>query len=64
MNILPSTQSLRCKRFPDGMIMRLKASMYARGDIYLEGVDFFETFAQVGSWQTVIIMRILSLSIV
>jgi cysteinyl-tRNA synthetase len=31
MNVLPSTWSLRCKRFPDGLIRKLKARLCARG---------------------------------
>jgi hypothetical protein len=32
MNVLPSTWDLRCKRFPDGIIRKLKARFCARGD--------------------------------
>ena len=31
MNVLPSTWAFRCKRFPDGMIKKLKACFCARG---------------------------------
>jgi hypothetical protein len=47
MKVLPCTWDLRCKRFPDGMIRKLKARFCARGDKQMEGVDFFETFAPV-----------------
>jgi hypothetical protein len=47
MKVLPSTWAMRCKRFPDGMIRKLKARFCARGDKQMEGVDFFETFAPV-----------------
>jgi hypothetical protein len=61
MKLLPSTWALRCKRFPDGLIRKLKARFCARGDKQMEGVDFFETFAPVCNWQTVRIMLIISL---
>jgi hypothetical protein len=32
MKVLPSTWALRCKRFPDGMIRKLKARFCSRGD--------------------------------
>jgi hypothetical protein len=51
--------ALRCKRFPDGMIRKLKARLCARGDTQLEGVDFFETFVPVCNCQTVRIMLII-----
>jgi hypothetical protein len=61
MKVLPSTWALRCKRFPDGMIRKLKARLCARGDKQMEGVDLFETFTPVCNWQIVRIMLIISL---
>jgi hypothetical protein len=61
INVVPSTRALRCKRFLEGMIRKLKARFCARGDRQLEGVDFFETFSPVCNWQTVKIILILSL---
>jgi hypothetical protein len=61
MKVLPSTWALRCKRFPEGMIRKLKARFCARGDKQMEGVDFFETFTPVCNWQTVRVMVIISL---
>jgi hypothetical protein len=61
MKVLPSTWALRCKKFPDGLIRKLKARCCARGNKQMEGLDFFETFAPVCNWQTVRIMLIISL---
>jgi hypothetical protein len=47
IKVMPSTWDLRCKRFSDGMIRKLKARFCARGDNHIEVVDFFETFAPV-----------------
>ena len=52
-NVLPGTWALRRKRYPDGRIKKLKARFCARGDKQIEGVDFFETYAPVVSWNTV-----------
>jgi hypothetical protein len=61
MNILPSTWTLKCKRYPDGLIKRLKARFCARGDRQQKEVDYFETYAPVVNWKTVRIMLIISI---
>jgi hypothetical protein len=61
MNILPSTWAFKCKRFPDGMVRKLKARFCCRGDKQIEGVDYFDTFAPVVNWTTVRLMLVLSL---
>jgi hypothetical protein len=60
MNVLPSTWAFKVKRFPSGLVKKLKARFCARGDRQIEGVDFFDTFAPVVSWTTVRLMLILS----
>ncbi len=40
-----STWAFKCKRYPDGLIKKLKARFCARGDKQLEGIDFFDTYA-------------------
>jgi len=52
-NVLPGTWALCRKRYPDGRVKKLKARFCARGDKKIEGVDFFETYAPVVSWNTV-----------
>lgn len=61
MNVLPSTWAFRCKRFPDGTVRKLKARFCVRGDMQIEGVDYFDTYAPVVNWQTVRLMLILSI---
>jgi hypothetical protein len=39
MNVLPSTWAFHCKRYPDGIIKKLKAMFCARGDQQLEVVQ-------------------------
>jgi hypothetical protein len=39
INVSPSTWALKCKKFPDGFIRKLKARFCARGETQLEGVD-------------------------
>jgi hypothetical protein len=59
---LPSTWAFKKKRFPDGMMRKLKARFCVRGDQQVEGVDYFESYAPVVSWTTVRLL--LSLSII
>jgi hypothetical protein len=61
MNVLPSTWVFKCKRYPDGLVRKLKARFCAGGHRQVEGRDYFETFAPVVNWQTVRIMLILTL---
>ncbi len=60
MNVLPSTWAFKVKRFPDGLVRKLKARFCARGDRQIEGVDFFETFAPVVKWTTIRTLLILA----
>jgi hypothetical protein len=49
-NVIHLTWAFKCKQFPDGLIKKFKAWFCARGDMQLEGVDFFETYAPVVQW--------------
>lgn len=59
MKVLPSTWAFRIKRYPDGLIKKLKARFCARGDRQVEGVDFDETYAPVVQWTTIRLMLVL-----
>ena len=63
MNVLPSTWAFKCKRYPDGSVRKLKARFCVRGDKQKEGIDFFETYAPVVSWQTVRLLLILAMKL-
>ena len=63
MNVLPSTWAFKIKRFPDGLIRKLKARFCVRGDKQIEGIDFFDTFAPVVQWSTVRLLLVLSLTL-
>lgn len=39
MHVIPSTWAFKCKRYPDGLVRKLKARFCARGDRQVEGVD-------------------------
>ena len=58
-NVIPLTWAFKCKRFPDGLIKKFKACFFACGDMQLEGIDFFETYAPVVQWTTIRLMFIL-----
>eukprot|EP00804_Cyclotella_cryptica_P011187 CCRYP_007719-RA/>CCRYP_007719-RA protein AED:0.37 eAED:0.29 QI:0/0/0/1/0.5/0.33/3/0/977 len=47
MHVLPSTWAFCLKRFPNGLAKKFKAGFCVRGDMQIEGVDFFETWAPV-----------------
>ena len=51
------------KQFPDGRVRKLKASFCVRGDQQIAGVDYFDMFAPVCSWNTVRLLLILSLQL-
>ena len=59
MNFLRSTWAFKLKRYPDGLIKEFKARFCARGDMQLEGIDFFEMYAPVVQWTTVRLMLVL-----
>jgi hypothetical protein len=59
MNVIRSTWAFKIKRYPDGLIKKFKARFCARGDMQIEGVDFFETYAPVVQWTTVRLMLVL-----
>jgi hypothetical protein len=60
MNVLPSTWAFKCKRFPDGLVRKLKARFCVRGDCQIDNVDVFDTYAPVVSWTTLRLLLILS----
>ena len=59
MNIIRSTWAFKLKRYPDILIKKFKARFCACGDMQLEGIDFFDTYAPVVQWTTIILMLIL-----
>ena len=60
MNVLPGTWAFKIKRYPDGLVKKLKACFCARGDRQIEGVNYFDTFAPVVNWTTVRLLLILT----
>ena len=58
--VIPVTWAFKIKRFPSGLVRKLKARICARGDLQEKGIDYFESFAPVVSWTTVRTLLILS----
>ena len=52
-SVLKGTWAFKLKGLPDGTAYRHKARFCARGDMQIEGVDFFETYAPVVQWSTI-----------
>ena len=63
MKVIQSTWAYKIKRFPDGLVRKLKARFCVRGDMQIEGVDFFNTFAPVVQWATVRLLLNLSITL-
>lgn len=61
MKVLWSIWAFKIKRFPTGLIKKLKACFCAGGDLQQHGIDVFETYAPVVSWTTVCLLMILSI---
>jgi hypothetical protein len=61
MNVLPGTWAFKCKRYPSGLVKKLKARLCVRGDKQIENVDYFSMYASVVSWTTVRLLLILSI---
>ena len=59
MKVLPTTWAFRIKRFPTGLVKKLKARICVMGNRQTD-VDPFECYAPVVSWATVRSMLILS----
>ena len=59
MNVLSSTSTFKCKRYPDGLIKKFKARLCVRGDQQIEGVGYFEIYALVVMWTNIHLMLIL-----
>ena len=59
-NVVPGTWVFKVKRYPDGRFRKFKARLCVRGDMQMEGIDFFKTYAPVVSWLTVRLCLVLS----
>ena len=60
MNVIRGTWAFKIKRYPDGLVKKLKARFCVRGDCQIKGVDYFDTYAPVVSWNTVRLLLILT----
>jgi Reverse transcriptase (RNA-dependent DNA polymerase) len=51
--VLKSVWVFKLKRLPDGTPYCYKARFCVRGDLQIQGVNFFETYAPVVQWSTI-----------
>ena len=58
--VLAGTWSFKIKRFPDGLMKKIKARFCVRGDLQTD-VDVFDTYAPVASWKSIRMLTILAL---
>lgn len=56
--IIPSTWAFKIKRYPDGIMKKLKACFCVRGDLQ---ENMFDTYAPVASWTSIRMLTIMAL---
>mmetsp|Transcript_49248 Transcript_49248/g.50020 ORF Transcript_49248/g.50020 Transcript_49248/m.50020 type:complete len:249 (+) Transcript_49248:216-962(+) len=61
MNVISGVWVLRCKRYSDGLIRKLKARYCARGFEKIEGLDYFKTHSPVVMWMSVCLLLVMSI---
>ena len=59
MHVIKSTWAFKLKRYPYGFIKKYRSRFCSRGDMQLEGIDFFEKYAPVVQWKTLRLMLII-----
>ena len=60
MNVLPSTWAFKVKRYPDGLVKKIKSRFCSGGHRQIKDVDYFATYAPVVNWTTVRIILLLT----
>ena len=60
-HIIPINWDFKVKRFLNGILRNFNARLCTRGDIPVEGVDYFVNYSPVVSWTTARLMLILSI---
>ena len=58
--VLPSTWAFKIKRFPSGLLRKIKTRFCARGDMQRDE-DVFDTYAPVASWKSIIMLMVTAL---
>ena len=58
--VLPSTWAFKIKRFPSGLLRKIKARFCVRGDQQVD-VDPFDTYAPVASWSSIRMLMVTAL---
>ncbi len=59
-NVVPGTWVFKVKQFPDGHFYKFKARLCVRGNMQLERIDFFKTYAPAFPLPSVRLCLILS----
>jgi Reverse transcriptase (RNA-dependent DNA polymerase) len=59
--VIPTILVFKIKRLPDGALNKIKARFCVQGDLQTDGVDAFETYAPVASWNSICMLSIISL---
>ena len=59
INVIISTWDFELNQYPDGIIKKFKYILRVCGDMQLEVIYFFDTYAPVVQWTTVCLMLII-----
>ena len=59
MNAIRLTWEFKLNWYSDGLIKHFKSNLCACGDMKLEGIYLFETYASVVRWTTISLMLII-----
>ena len=61
MNDISLKWACKLKRYPDGLIKKFKSRLCDRGDMQLEGIDLFDTYAPFTQWSAILLILILEI---
>ena len=61
MDVIRSIWDFKLNQYPDGIIRSFKSIFCARGNMQIEGIYFFETYAPVVQWTTIHLMIFLEI---
>ena len=59
--VIPTTWAFKIKRWPSGLMRKIKARFCVRGDLQKGVDDVFDTYAPVASWASIRMLTIMSL---
>jgi Reverse transcriptase (RNA-dependent DNA polymerase) len=62
MKPIKTVWSFKCKRHPDGLLLKHKAHLCVHGSMQEKGINFWETYSPVVGWSTIQLLLTLSIT--